>query len=230
MSSTTHNHDGWNRLNRHYDAYTQEPQPGVLANVQQIKKALDRFLSSLPVGGRVADFGCASGLLCRELDARGFRTTGLDIAAELIEVAKQNTPASIAYYSGDSSTLPALGQFDAVTSLMVLQFIEDLPRALSDIHESLIPGGRFLASVHNVGYVRETEGKHTLFSDFQNTSSPQTAVIHLGEERFVTYLRDEGGYVAECERHNLHHLWSWHSAPYADGTPPKYLVMAFERR
>lgn len=73
---------------------------------------LDRFLATRPPAGRdVLDIGCGSGQpIAGYLIAKGCRITGVDGAAALIDIARQNHPAHT-WIAADMRDLPSLGRF-----------------------------------------------------------------------------------------------------------------------
>jgi len=82
------------------------------------------ILSSLPAdlaGWRVLDAGCGTGALSVELARRGADVVGIDVAASIIDFARETMPAdlgrgSIAYAAGDMLA-EDLGTFDAVVAM-----------------------------------------------------------------------------------------------------------------
>jgi SAM-dependent methyltransferase len=75
---------------RHADAWAQargrEPGAGEALH-------LDRFMLALPPGGAVLDLGCGSGRpISATLTERGFRVTGVDASADLIDRCRREFP------------------------------------------------------------------------------------------------------------------------------------------
>jgi 2-polyprenyl-6-hydroxyphenyl methylase/3-demethylubiquinone-9 3-methyltransferase len=102
-------------------------------------------------GKRALDVGCGAGLLCEPLARLGAEVTGVDAAAENIAVAAQHAAGSglaIAYRCGDIAEL-ALGQFDLVTALEVIEHVADKPAFVAALAGCLAPGGLMVLSCPN---------------------------------------------------------------------------------
>jgi SAM-dependent methyltransferase len=101
-------------------------------------------------GEAVLDVGCGSGLFVRDLaQAVGSlgKAWGIDPSDEQLKVAGSNCAglSNVEIQVGSVFALPyASGSFDAVTSIQVLEYIDDVPQALAEIHRVLKPSGRFV--------------------------------------------------------------------------------------
>src|SRR6266699_3947769 len=106
------------------------------------------LLELLPAAGRLTvDVGCGEGRLSRELQRRGHRVLGIDIAPALVQATLAGgTPA----IQADAAALPlTAGAADLVVACMSLQDIDDLDGAIHEISRVLTPGGALcLAIVH----------------------------------------------------------------------------------
>lgn len=107
-----------------------------------------------PFGGlRVLDLGCGGGLISEPLARLGAEVTGLDPAAENIEVARAHAARqliSIEYVQGTSGDLVGQGRrFDCVVALEVLEHVPDVPSFLADCAALTEPGGLIVLSTLN---------------------------------------------------------------------------------
>lgn len=114
---------------------------------------------------RLLDAGCGTGSLAVAAACRGAEVIGIDVAAGLVEVARERAPSfmghgRIRWMSGDMLD-PDLGSFDHVVAMDSLIHYEpaDLVEALGELasrttHSILFtfaPRTRLLATMHQVG-------------------------------------------------------------------------------
>ena len=119
--------------------------PGVVARRRVIgdKIALKR-------GERVVDIGSGPGFLVKEMaEAVGpsGSVLGIDVSDAMLTMAQSRCSELdwAAFKQGDALDLPAEDQdFDVAVSVQVYEYIQDVDRALSEMHRVLRPGGRAL--------------------------------------------------------------------------------------
>ena len=107
--------------------------------------------SRAPLEGKTAlDVGCGAGLLTEPLARLGATVTGIDAAAELVEVAREHAAAQgleIDYRGGDVQGLD--GKFDLVTAMEVIEHVADPAAFLKALAARLAPGGLLVLSTPN---------------------------------------------------------------------------------
>jgi len=102
-------------------------------------------------GKRALDVGCGAGLLCEPLARLGAEVTGIDAAPENVAAARvhsQGSGLAIDYHAGELSAL-ALGQFDLVCCLEVIEHVADKQALVDALASHLAPGGLMVLSTPN---------------------------------------------------------------------------------
>ncbi|MEN1928516.1 bifunctional 2-polyprenyl-6-hydroxyphenol methylase/3-demethylubiquinol 3-O-methyltransferase UbiG [Luteimonas sp. MJ250] len=105
-------------------------------------------------GARVLDVGCGAGLLSEAMARDGADVTALDLAPDLIKVARLHALESAVAVDYRVQAVEALadeaaGSFDAVTCMEMLEHVPD-PGAIIDACARLLkPGGRLFVSTLN---------------------------------------------------------------------------------
>jgi len=105
-----------------------------------------------PLAGRsAADVGCGAGLLCEPLARLGAEVVGIDAAPENIAAARIHADGqglAIDYRTGSIDVLGA-EPFDLVTSLEVIEHVEDPAVFVRGLAAALAPGGLMILSTPN---------------------------------------------------------------------------------
>ena len=103
-------------------------------------------LRNLPPGCAVLDLCCGTGQLAAELSRQGYRTTGLDGSAAMIEIAGKNAPAA-EFVVQDARNIALPSRFSAVfstfDSLNHLMSLDDLEQVFRGVFTVLDGGGYF---------------------------------------------------------------------------------------
>jgi len=143
------------------------------------EKVVDGFLDKLPTSPAVIDAGCGAGRDTKVFHDKGVNVVGIDISEGLLEVARRENP-DITFIAADFTDLPLEDQsFDGVwshASLVHLETIEEVGKALSEFSRVLKPGGFLYV------YVKEQQGEE------------KTAIVSdslSGHERFFRYYEPE---------------------------------------
>jgi ubiquinone/menaquinone biosynthesis C-methylase UbiE len=126
---------------------------------------IQAFSKLLPKGAKVLDAGCGAGRDTALLSEKeGLDVTGLDLSKGLLEVAKRKFP-DITFVEGDLLDLPFDdSSFDGVwsnTSILHLEAVDDVKRALSEMNRVLEPSG----ILHLVVKSQITDEKTAVVSD-----------------------------------------------------------------
>ena len=106
-------------------------------------------------GRRVLDLGCGFGWFCRWAREQGAaHVEGIDVSEKMLARARAATADPAIVYSRADMERLALptGAFDLVYSSLALHYIADLEQLLSQVHQSLVPGGGMVFSVEHPIY------------------------------------------------------------------------------
>lgn len=122
------------------------------AFVWQYGEDLLKFLNPKP-GEAILDLGCGTGQLTEKIAQAGAEVMGIDHAPTMIEKARQNYP-HIRFDVGDARNFQVDKPLDAVFSNAVLHWMKEADSAIASIHQSLKPGGRFVAEFGGKGNVQ----------------------------------------------------------------------------
>ena len=115
--------------------------------VAQRKATLDRL--RLVRGEAVIDIGCGPGFLCEqmaEVVGSAGQVLGVDASEDLLTFARgRNTRTWLTYEHGDALELQVPNaSFDVAVSAQVLEYVEDVDRAIAEMFRVLKAGGRAL--------------------------------------------------------------------------------------
>ncbi len=133
-----------------YDKW-YEGKMGAFADGVQTELALKLFK---PVAGmHVLDVGCGTGNFSLKLARLGLKVTGIDVSAEMLNVAKKKAEAqdlTINFLEMDAQNMEFPdGFFDGVFSLAALEFIQKPDKALDEMFRVLKKDGRLLIGTIN---------------------------------------------------------------------------------
>jgi arsenite methyltransferase len=114
----------------------------------------EQAIARMRVGldARVLDVGCGSGWASRLLakSALNGSVVGIDISDEMIGVAREASRSfpNVSFEVASAEQLPfSDGDFSHAFSMESLYYYRNIPKALSEIHRILRPGGLFVAVV-----------------------------------------------------------------------------------
>ncbi|KRG70917.1 bifunctional 2-polyprenyl-6-hydroxyphenol methylase/3-demethylubiquinol 3-O-methyltransferase UbiG [Pseudoxanthomonas dokdonensis] len=105
-------------------------------------------------GANVLDVGCGGGLLSEALARAGARVTAIDLAPELIKVARLHRLESNVSVDYREQTVESLadqqaGEFDAITCMEMLEHVPDPASVIAACARLLKPGGQLFVSTLN---------------------------------------------------------------------------------
>ncbi len=101
------------------------------------------FCSLVKKGGKILDVGCGSGRDCAYFVTKGFKTVGVDLSDNLLEIAKKAVPRAT-FIKQDIRALTVVpNSFDGIWSCTSLLHVkhEEIPATLHVWFSILKPGG-----------------------------------------------------------------------------------------
>jgi trans-aconitate 2-methyltransferase len=106
------------------------------------------FVRARP-GGRIADLGCGTGELTRELHVKlgAAETLGLDSSPAMLARSAAVAGDGLHFQAGDIATFDPAGRFDLLFSNAALQWVPDHPALLARLTRRLPPGGQLAVQV-----------------------------------------------------------------------------------
>lgn len=104
-------------------------------------------------GEKILDLGCGTGDLAKTLYEYGVEIIGIDKSENMVEQATRKYQ-NIKFVVKDATNLDYHSEFDAVFSNATLHWVLSAFQALKGIHQSLKPGGRFVAGFGGKGNVQ----------------------------------------------------------------------------
>ncbi|NHA70086.1 class I SAM-dependent methyltransferase [Phycicoccus flavus] len=137
----------------HYDtfaaAYARANENG-LFNRWYARPAVLALLGEV-AGRAIVDAGCGSGPLLSDLTDRGASVAGFDSSRAMIDLARERLGSEADLRVADlTQTLPYDdAAFDDALAVLVLHYLQDWSRPLSELRRVLKPGGRLVVVVNH---------------------------------------------------------------------------------
>ena len=148
----------------YYEEHAEEFTANTIhADMEDIQR---RFLSHLPAGGRILDFGCGAGRDAKAFLDRGYHVTALDGSEKLCQIAGEFTGISVKCMDFRAYSPSPGEQYDGIwacASLLHLKKTELLP-VMRELIKALTPGGIFYVSFKYGDQAGERNGR--FFTDF----------------------------------------------------------------
>lgn len=142
--------EGYWREASHYRKY--EDYRAALNATTKWYAGLIRLVDDLlPKNGRHLDAGCGHGAFVHMMAARGLSARGVDASAWVIEEAKGFAPALADHFAvaDIERSLGFTGRFELITSLEVVEHLDNPIAAIQQMADAIAPGGTLLISTPN---------------------------------------------------------------------------------
>ncbi len=130
------------------DSYSGWRGSEIGATTERLERRLILELAGDVGGRKLLDVGCGDGDFAVELARRGASVTGIDASPEMIGAAKRRAEqqkAAVTFHIATAQQLPfSAEQFDLVTAITILCFVDDPSPVFREIARVLRPGGRLV--------------------------------------------------------------------------------------
>lgn len=144
----------------------------------------------------ILDYACGIGQVGRMLKERGADVVGIDVSEKLLQVARKY----IKVQNADAKNLPfEENTFDYVLAFMVLHVIDDVDKALSEIHRVLKPNGKLYFGIVNPKSEKWDLQKGTSYIDRKTYGQ-------IEDRSWVFNLIDGRRF----DEHYIHRPWRWY--------------------
>jgi ubiquinone/menaquinone biosynthesis C-methylase UbiE len=194
------------------------------ATYNDIAEWYDRYLDERPIyyevlrpsvldlagglqGTAVCDLACGQGWVARDLARRGARVTGLDLAHNLLALARryeEQEPLGIVYLEGDAQYGDPLpdGGFSGCVCIMALTNIPDLAAVFGTVRRILVPGGWLVFAIPHPCF----DTPDAVWTELRDPAHPVGRVVtgYFDERRWLASGQSDArgvrGRVAEYHR------------------------------
>lgn len=207
--------------------------PSLLRGIKRIQKQ--------GISLRALDYGCGTGSFCENLIRQGYSVTGCDTSALMIESARKNL-SDINFYQCNSEELIKLISipFDLVTSIMVLQFIDNIAEFFANINKVIKSGGVLAFAVFNPAYMTKNSGKGKSFVGFEAFDKADHGFLCLARDTmvpvFMRSLEDYDGQIIPLGYRRIYMDKPEFTADYlsqykpdGDITFAEYLILVYQK-
>ncbi|MDD5288547.1 MAG: class I SAM-dependent methyltransferase [Dehalococcoidales bacterium] len=126
-------------------------------------------LSKLSPKARILDLCCGTGQLAQQFKTLGYRVTGIDGSAEMLNYARENAPG-VKFIQADARSFKLTGQYDAVLSIFDslnhVMTLKELKSVFSRVYDALRPSGLFFFDLNTEeGFKKEWQGNFNIIED-----------------------------------------------------------------
>jgi 2-polyprenyl-3-methyl-5-hydroxy-6-metoxy-1,4-benzoquinol methylase len=152
-------------------------------------------------GWKTLEIGCSAGYYSQRLVARGVRVFGMDLNTPLIAEAAR-TCAQGHFCAAEASHLPfAMGSFDAVVMLEVIEHVGEESPVFDEIRRVLKPGGLLFLSTPHAGTFAFLDTFNVKMKFMRKYPRLTAAISHLQRYRgpqLTSNMEEHKHYSLEC--------------------------------
>lgn len=167
---------------------------------------IDLGLWGLPPRSHLLDLGAASGVVATELAQLGFKVSGVEYDASLVEEFKKsdqkNFPVTVIH--GDARKLPFReSEFNGALALEVLEHIKETDQVLSELSRVIKTGGRLVVGV-------PTDTTEKIYQKLNPRFAEQAGHVHIFTKDFLKEKLEQHGFrVYRTQGENFEYAPLW---------------------
>jgi 2-polyprenyl-3-methyl-5-hydroxy-6-metoxy-1,4-benzoquinol methylase len=189
----------------------------------------------------ILDFGCGMGSFSNYLTTLGYKVTGMDYSKEMINLANKYFVKNVKFIKGSIKELNNLDKkFNIITSIMVLQFIEEINEYVKCFYKILDINGIVTITVFNPDFVKQYSDKNIIFGKLKKFNNHIKTNFELTKGiKINVYIRSENQYKKLFEKQEFKHL-STHYPPFTQEfvkkynwpfpyNIPEFMIMSFQK-
>ena len=177
----------WDKLSTYFNTHgdNSDIKSGAADNILIAWPSLLKGIECIQHNGatlHALDYGCGGG---------GYSVIGCDASSAMISMAQKNW-SHIKFYQCDFWKIDKLpgSPFDLITSIMVIQFIDNMHQFFANINRVLNPGGLLAFAVFNPDYVAKNHGRGKSFEGFETPDRPTYGFLCLTKgTRIPVFIR-----------------------------------------
>lgn len=141
--------------------------------------------------GEVLDLGCGTGINTKRLINEQTHITACDISTQMLDKTRVTTQGQCRYIQADARNLGFEAQsFDGIYSNLMVQWLDDLPATLKQLHNSLKDNGTLCVATLTEGTLHELANAWLAIDDDVHVN--QFLTIDVIAEQF-----EQSGFVVE---------------------------------
>jgi len=146
----------WDEASDKFNTYKKKAYAGAMDNVLTVWPVFLEYINKRiknKKGLRALEYGCGTGMFCKELVKMGLNTTGVDISPKMIKVGKHHLGKQMEFLVGDYKKALAnsksKGNFNVVCGIMVFQFVLNIQNCFNMLAKSMERQGHIIFAVHD---------------------------------------------------------------------------------
>jgi ubiquinone/menaquinone biosynthesis C-methylase UbiE len=164
------------------------------------KKCIKKYLEKIQKG-KSLEIGCGTGHWTEFFVSQGFRITGIDIAQDMLNIAKSKNLEKTNFIVADVLDLPFENEsFDNVFAITSLEFTENQQKAFDEIYRIMKKNGYFLiGGLLDSSELAKNKNNSEIFcsADFFSVSSLKKYLNKFGKPQIETCLKIKNNKIIE---------------------------------